>query len=520
MKKILVFFIIFGIFIGIVIGVSNEINIQSVDETEENLADTQIVPKLRLPISAIDTYNPLNTKNEHVSDVLKLIYEPLFELDEESQISPCLALEYFKRGDNSWVVRVKSGIEWHDGRPFSAADVVYTISYLLNEETQSVYKANVRNVLFVEQLDEETIVLTLKEEDAYIISKLTFPIISKNSTATVDDVLALTPQSLVGTGKYKFEQEKENIIKLVLNEKRIDKNEAKLKEIELVKYGTYAEAVKGFKSTEVDMIVTDMHTWKEKFGFIGINSFSYESSLYEVLIPNTTNFALKESSVRKAILHAINRPNIVSNIYEENATIKDIPIPSYSKYKTTSTEHDLEKAKQILVNAGWENNNNVWKKNNKILSFNLLVSEDNHEQILVAEKIKNDLQELNIKINIKKSTWEDFVKALEESKYDLAITTIDMKNEYQLQEMVSQDNPRNYANYTGVAINESISSLKNSQNEAYEEQMKSFIQTYLNELPYIGLYFKNNTILSNKSVKGEYKSVSSNPYNNITNFYK
>ena len=181
MRKILMFFIVFGIFIGIVIGVSNELNTETIVDNSEDKGIQEITAKLKLPLSGLDTYNPLLTKNEHVSDILKLIYEPLFEYDEQNQLKPCLAQEYFKRGDNSWVVRIKSNVKWHNGTSFQASDVVFTVNYLLSESTDSVYKANVRNVLKVEELDSETIVFYLNEDDPHIISKLCFPIISSKN---------------------------------------------------------------------------------------------------------------------------------------------------------------------------------------------------------------------------------------------------------------------------------------------------------------------------------------------------
>lgn len=520
MRKFLMFFIVFGVFIGIVIGASNEIN--KVDETNSGDKDlvVEITPKLRLALAGVDTYNPLTTQNEHVSNVLRLIYEPLFEYDSENQLKPCLASEYFKRGDNSWVIRLQSGVEWQDGNTLLADDVVYTINYLKDENVSSVYKANVRNISSVERLDTETVVINLVEDDPYIMSKLYFPIVSSRFVATTDEVQSLTPQSLIGTGPYEFVSEDSEKVLLKLNDTWWDYTSAKLKEIELIKYGSYAEAVKAFKSTEIDLIMTDMYSWKEKFGFIGINSYSYESSTFETLIPNASKGGLAESSVRKAILQAINRANIVSVVYEENATIKDIPVPSYSKFKTESADYNIEKAKQILVNAGWSNVSGVWKKGNQTLSFNLAVAESNKEQVLVAEKIKSDLQEIGIKINIKKMSWNDFSAAIANGNFDLAVATFDMKNEYQIQEMVGSIATKNYAKYSNPNVDTLIEKLRTSQEDVYDETMQEFVNTYLNEMPYIGLYFKNNTILANKSVKGEYKSIASNPFKNIINFYK
>ena len=67
-------------------------------------------------------------------------------------------------------------------------------------------------------------------------------------------------------------------IVLTFNEEWWQEKESRLKNIHLKKYATYNEAIKAFKSSEIDMILTTMYDWKEKFGFIGVNSYKFESS--------------------------------------------------------------------------------------------------------------------------------------------------------------------------------------------------------------------------------------------------
>ena len=50
--------------------------------------------------------------------------------------------------------------------------------------------------------------------------------------------------------------------------------------------------------------------------------------------------------------------------------------------------------------------------------------------------------------------------------------------------------------------------------------MNSFVQNYKNDAPYIGLYFKTSTMLTNKSVKGNFEPTWSNYFRNITSFCK
>ena len=112
------------------------------------------------------------------------------------------------------------------------------------------------------------------------------------------------------------------------------------------------------------------------------------------------------------------------------------------------------------------------------------------------------------------------MKQFSNGNFDLAIATFDVKHEYQIQDMVKTLASKNYAKYSSSNMDTIIEKLYTTQDETYDETMQEFVTMYLNEMPYIGLYFKNNTMLANKSVKGEYKSTAGNPFNNLINFYK
>lgn len=521
MKKILMFFIICGIIVGFITGFKpNE------TETENNYTNNIESPiennqktELNLSISEIDTLNPLTTQNNHIANILKLIYEPLISYDNENQIEASLATEWVKKDEITWILKLRENVFWHGGEKFTSKDVQYTINLLINQEITSKYFANVKNIKAVDVVDDTTIVITLNIPDSHIISKLTFPIIPQYYFKNGDITNKEKANRPIGTGAYKYLDASEKQITLVANEEWW-KEEIKLDKINLLKYATYSEAIKGFKSSEIDMIITSMHDWKEKFGFIGINSYNYESTEYEAIIPNVENKILNEASVRRAILQAINRDNIVSTVYDENAIVQDIPIQSSSKYSSAKYEYDMEKAKQILINAGWTQTNQGWKKGNDKLEFTLTIPKNDEDKKLVAEKIKQDLNEISINIKVKEQNFNEFEKNIKTGNFQLALVSLDIKNEYQLQEIVQTGNIFNFARYTNGEMDKVIEKLQNTEGIAYDEAMEEFKQIYKNEMPYIGLYYKTNTILTNKSVKGEYKSTSYNPYRNIINFYK
>ena len=245
--------------------------------------------------------------------------------------------------------------------------------------------------------------------------------------------------------------------------------------------------------------------------------------MFDTIIPNTKKLALSDSSVRKAILYAINRENIVSKVFNSNASIVEMPIHSISKFYSSdiSSEYNLDKAKQILLNAGWKSDNGVWSKSisktNCNLNFSLIVNKDNKEHLAASEAIKECLQDLGIKINVKSLSWSEYKKALEAGNFDLAMASFDIKNETSLIDMLDESSSNNYTGFSSREMSEVINSLKRTNSD---EDMKKLTDIYRAETPYIGLYFRDNTLLTNKSVKGSIEPFWANPYNGITTWCK
>lgn len=522
MRKVLLFFIIIGIVVGIIIGArAPQTKEENLEHSSGDIENTNVnLSKISLALPEIDTLNPLRTNNSYLADILKLVYEPLVSFDEKNQIEPSLALNWAQRDDLTWIIKLRENVSFHAGEKFTANDVKYTIETILNGKITSKYLANVANIAKVDIIDEDTLTISLNSKDPYFPSKLTFPIIPEyyfKNDGIMDEEKANRP---IGTGSYQYSSSDENMIELTFNKNWWKSNSARLETIQLKKYSTYNEAIKAFKSSDIDMIFTTIYNWKEKFGFIGVNSYMFESSEYETIIPNTTKESLSEHSVRMAIMSAINRENIVANVYKGNAFIADTPIALNSLYAIRNTEYDTEKAKQLLINAGWIQAKNGWSKNGKTLAYTLIVQKEDAEKVSIANQIKQDLAEIQIKITINGLTQTAFNERIKNGNFDLALATLDIKNEYQIQDIVSTGNQYNYARYSDEKMDAIINLMRNSEGDVYASNMETFRQHFRSEMPYIGLCYKANIILTNKSIKGEYQGTDFNPYRNIRNFCK
>ncbi|HZO42082.1 MAG TPA: peptide ABC transporter substrate-binding protein [Methylomirabilota bacterium] len=104
----------------------------------------------------------------------QLFYEPLADIDTEGNIVPVLAAETptaanggVARDGTSVVWRLKRGVTWHDGRPFTADDVIFTWQYAADSATAATSAGSYQGIDRIERLDDHTVKLVFKRPTPY-----------------------------------------------------------------------------------------------------------------------------------------------------------------------------------------------------------------------------------------------------------------------------------------------------------------------------------------------------------------
>ena len=175
-KIIIILFILF-IIAGVVYFLLQN-PFQKQEENQEITYETvNMITNMRLGISDYDNIHPYLTQNREIIYLDQLIFEPLLTIAQDYQITTCLAQEWSKVGDKSYVVKLKENVKWQDGSDFTAEDVKFSIE-TLQKAKNSIYIENVKEISKVEIVDEHTIRIELNKEIPFFEYYLIFPIIS------------------------------------------------------------------------------------------------------------------------------------------------------------------------------------------------------------------------------------------------------------------------------------------------------------------------------------------------------
>ncbi len=111
----------------------------------------------------IDSLNPFTADSTQSDDVLQLVYDKLMTYDAQLNIVPSLATNVQKTdGDRTFTYTLRSGVTWHDGKDFTADDVVFTF-LMVRDNDYGTYGAYLKNLVDVTKVSGTQVRLTYSE---------------------------------------------------------------------------------------------------------------------------------------------------------------------------------------------------------------------------------------------------------------------------------------------------------------------------------------------------------------------
>lgn len=487
-----------------------------------------------------DTLNPILTQNAYVQDFSGFIFESLVKLDRNQNPQPQLADKWEVSSDGlTWTFHIRGDVLWHDNMPLTAEDVEFTVSTILNQSINSVYKRNVQNFTTFAAIDRSSFRVILKKPDSFTAELMTFPIIPKHYFLGED--MSKTPRNMkpLGTGPYKFVSYTEGS-SIILNTNDIwwqsksnEKGQAVLPyigEINVKIFDKGKDSINAFQNRDTDITYIEAADCSKYTGRSDLIIKKYPGRNFEFVTFNLSKPALADKAVRQAIAFTLNKSRIVNDLLPGAAIAADLPlIPDTWLYDSNIVSYTASpaKAKEILAQDGWKDSNGILYKNiNGVyaqLNLEMLINDDNGIREKVAEEIKQQMAEIGINLQIKKIGWDEEFKLINTRKFDMALlgwsiaSTPDVSFAYSTPEIATG---RNVSGYSNPQVDIQLQQLLSENDSSKKKMLFQSLKTIINDdVPYIGLYFYNNALLFNKRVRGDMNPYVWDKYNDITKWY-
>ena len=283
------------------------------------------------------------------------LFDSLVGRDRDNKIVPELAESWRLVDDTTWQFRLRRGVVFHDGEPFNAEAVRFTIERVLDPPQKSPNRANIAEIARVEIVDDATVNLVTARPYAALLNRLIdFPILPpKYAAEKGNQALALRP---VGTGPFRF-------VSLVKDEQLVveafDRHWRGAPAIPRIVFKPIPEPftrAAALRNGEVDLITTVPPTLaRELERAPGVKVQWVPSTWLIYLGLNALKKPLSDVRVRQALNYASDVDTIVRTVLDGNGRRLEGPFtPAMFGHdgSVKGYRHDPARARRLLADAG------------------------------------------------------------------------------------------------------------------------------------------------------------------------
>ena len=424
-------------------------------------------------------YTRINPAMDEHGEINLLLFNGLTAHDGNDQIVPGLAETWdYDEQTYTYTFHLREGVKWHDGEPFTADDVKFTIEAIMDPENGSENAPNYEDVEEITVIDAQTVAFRLTEPNVAFLEYMTMGILPQHLLAGQDMQESDFFRSPVGTGPYKLESwDAGQSIVLVKNEDyylgapKIDRVIFKIVPDD------NAQAVQ-LQSGELDLALLDPKNAQSFAGTDGYTLYDMTTADYRGILFNFANdYWTANRDIIPAICYAIDRQGIMDMVADGHGTAVGSSIyPAFTKYflpeLVDKYPHDVAKAKELLAQAGYPD------------GFDMTISVPNNYQphMDTAEVVAEQLREAGIRVTIQPVEWSTWLDTIYNGRqFQATVVGVDAANmtARAMLERFTSDYGKNFINYNNPAYDALFQKAINAQDEAGQTDLYKQMETML-----------------------------------------
>ncbi|MFE7583203.1 ABC transporter substrate-binding protein [Streptomyces gardneri] len=322
----------------------------------------------------------------------RLVYNTLTRYDDQLKPQPELATSWeYAQDGRSITLKLRTGVTYHDGRPFTADDVIFAVKNLQNPLRAAQLRATAAAVTGFDKRGDHELVLKLAHPVNNLFDLFEFMILTDRNS--VEDAVA--GKKLNGTGPFKLTKWSPGTgLSLTRNEKYWQPDRP------------YLDAVELRVVPQADALLSSLRTGQSQLSFavpgknlpviastpeLATSEYTTGGGAYYLGV-NTTVAPLNDKTVRQALAWAIDRERILKQVLGGYGLASATPwpksSPAFSEAGRTHYTYDPGKARELLKSAGHP------KLDLPLLHINL------PGDTAVAEAIQYDLQQIGVRVTL------------------------------------------------------------------------------------------------------------------------
>ena len=484
-------------------------------------------------------YTCSNTTNQNL---MGLIYEPLFAIDQTFATEPCLAKsctiqvtsasgseeEKDTEGDASetgtegdetdqkdaskeekkkeqprskiagkttCTIQLRDDVTFSDGTSLSAEDVVYSLEQAKGKG--SIYRERLSDVTSITASGSTTVVIEINAADAAFDSLLDIPIISRSGGSNP-----------IGTGPYVLNTKKGKAVSMTRNTNWWQEGTLPADTITLYAADDSDMMIFGFGSGSISMVNTDL---------TGTNALSYTGDYNVVDYPTTSRLYVgcnthsgpcQNQSFRQALYYVFDRDTLATKMLSGHAEPTVLPVSPKSKLYDEKLAETYtwseETAKKKLADGHYYNQ-----------TLKLIVNKESAFKTAFAEEMKKELEAIGIKVQVEALAWDEFADALDERSFDLYLGEVKLKSNFDLTAVIGSNGNLNYGGYQDKDLEKLLTKFQTADKASRAAAAKNLYKAVADAAATIPLCFKNHSVLTHWSANASIAPTQQNLFYHI-----
>lgn len=431
--------------------------------------------------------------------ILENVLDTLVTLDAQQSVVPSLAESWDVSDDNlTWTFKLRSGVQFSNGREMTADDVVYTFERLLDPETGSGQAYLLDGVTAVKAPDEGTVTFTLEAPNPSLLTNLagskSVGIIARESVE--NGTINTMP---IGTGPFVIADYQPGVgLTLERNPNYWREGLPYLDSIDVQIITDENVRRTAIVAGDVDWtIAVPAQSVEELKNNPDVVVDEVPAGAYWYIGLNLNREILSDVRVRQAIAMAVNRDNVAQAAAFGNAQPTQDPIPSSSTwaFDYAPYEYDPAAAQALLAEAGYPDG----------FDLEIMPTTQYEESIRVAQVVQANLSQIGIRATIRTLEWAEWLEEEGSGNYDTYICSwngnVDPDDFYGAQHGTGE--VFNFTGYSNPKVDELLSEGKNTDDvEARRKIYAQINQQVVDDAPYVYLYNPLEINVYRTNVKG------------------
>jgi peptide/nickel transport system substrate-binding protein len=455
-------------------------------------------------ISDARTLMPLLASDTASSAVTGMIFNGLVKYDKDLRLTGDLAQRWDIEDDGVTIIfHLRPGVRWHDGAPFTAADVEFTYRTLIDPKVKTPYSGDFERVKSLEVIDPLTVKVTYKEPFSPGLSSWGMPMIPKHLLEGKDLNSSQFARRPVGTGPYRFVRwNSQDLIELSSfreyfeGRPKIDRYfslvipDESMQFLQLITQGTDAAGL-----TPLQFIRQSDHSAFTRH----YRKFRYPSFSYVYLGYNLAHPLFSSPRVRTALNLAVDKKEIIDIVLlglGKPATGPFLPDSWAYNPEVRPAPYDPDQARSILQQEGWSDSDRdgILDKEGVPFAFTVITNQGNEERLKVAQIVQRRLSAIGIKVKIKVVEWSVFLtEHIGRRNFDAVLLgwsiPLDPDNYDIWHSSKTKEGEFNFVGYRNREVDELLTQARRTFDQSSRQRMYRQVHRLIYEdQPYLFLY--------------------------------